>query len=152
MRLLILGGTVFLGRALTGAAIARGHDVTHLNRGKSAPDDARVRSIHADRTDEQALATAIGEASWDAAIDTSGYLPQVVRKSAALLRERVARYHFVSSISAYASHAPLLRMSITWNRRSLLGIRHFSRARRRNQWISPVERCVFRSLPGRRTA
>src|SRR6478609_1525685 len=101
MRLLILGGTVFVGRALTDSALARGHDVTHLNRGKSAPDDVRVRTLHADRTDATALAAAIGDRSWDAVIDTSGYLPQVVRRSAEALRDRVGRYHFVSTISVY---------------------------------------------------
>ena len=50
MRLLVLGGTVFLGRAFTDAALARGHDVTHMNRGRSAPPDARVETLIGDRT------------------------------------------------------------------------------------------------------
>lgn len=103
MRILVLGGTVFLGRALTDAALARGHEATHLHRGKSAPDDARVRTLHADRADAAALAAAVSDSSWDAVIDTSGYLPQVVRRSVAALRGRVARYLFVSSVSVYAS-------------------------------------------------
>ena len=103
MKLLLLGGTVFLGRALTDAALARGHRVTHVNRGKSRPDDARVETRHADRSDAQAFGAALAGDRWDAAIDTSGYLPQVVRISASALADRVARYHFVSTISVYAS-------------------------------------------------
>lgn len=99
MRILILGGTVFVGRALTDAALAARHDVTHFNRGLSAPPDPRVRAIKGDRTafDPAALAGA-----WDAVIDTSGYLPQVVAPSVVALHAGAARYLFVSSISAYA--------------------------------------------------
>jgi 2'-hydroxyisoflavone reductase len=102
VRILVLGGTVFLGRALTDAALAAGHEVTHLNRGKSSAPDARVETLKADRTDARSLAAALGERRWDAAVDTSGYLPQVVRVSAQALRERAGRYLFVSSISVYS--------------------------------------------------
>lgn len=98
MRLLILGGTVFLGRALTDAALAAGHEVTHLNRGKSAAPDARVETLLGDRTMD--LAVLKGR-RWDAVIDTSGYLPQVVRRSVDALRGAAERYLFVSSISVY---------------------------------------------------
>jgi 2'-hydroxyisoflavone reductase len=104
VRLLILGGTVFLGRALTDAALASGHSVTHLNRGRSAPGDIRVESLQADRTG--ALEILAGR-TWDAVIDTCGYLPQVVRISAHALRESVRRYLFVSSISVYADFATI---------------------------------------------
>lgn len=103
MRLLILGGTVFLGRALTDAALARGHEVTHVNRGLTAGTDARVETIACDRAAQPFLGAIDPARTWEAAIDTSGYLPQVVRRSAAALRERVARYAFVSSISVYSS-------------------------------------------------
>jgi 2'-hydroxyisoflavone reductase len=99
MRILILGGTVFLGRAITDAALARGHGVTHFNRGKSGAPDARVETLTGDRT---ASLEALSGHSWDAAIDTSGYLPQVVRRSAGALRGAVRRYLFISSISVYA--------------------------------------------------
>jgi 2'-hydroxyisoflavone reductase len=102
VRLLILGGTVFVGRALTEAALAHGHHVTHFNRGKSAPADARVETLNGDRTEAAAMRKSFGERRWDAAIDTSGYLPQVVRKSAEALRAKVSRYLFVSTISVYA--------------------------------------------------
>jgi 2'-hydroxyisoflavone reductase len=102
MRILILGGTVFLGRALTDAALAAGHAVTHFNRGKSAAPDPRVDTIAGDRTDAAALAQARGENRWDAVVDTSGYLPQVVRLAAEQLGESTHLYLFVSSISVYA--------------------------------------------------
>ena len=100
MRMLLLGGTVFVGRALTDAALAHGHEVTHLHRGRSAPPDPRVETLRADRTVEPFPAAAAGRA-WDAVIDTSGYLPQVVARSASALRAS-GRYAFVSSISVYA--------------------------------------------------
>jgi 2'-hydroxyisoflavone reductase len=101
MRLLILGGTVFLGRALTDAALAAGHGVMHLNRGRSHGTDARVETIVRDRTLQPILDDASSKRRWDAVIDTCGYLPQVVRISADALRDRVDRYVFVSSISVY---------------------------------------------------
>jgi 2'-hydroxyisoflavone reductase len=76
--------------------------VTHFNRGKSAPPDARVETLTGDRTEAAAMRKAFGERRWDAAIDTSGYMPQVVRKSAEALRAKVSRYLFVSTISVYA--------------------------------------------------
>ena len=103
MRLLILGGTVFLGRAATDAALAKGHQVTHFHRGKSSPGDPRVETLHGDRTDAASLRAAIGDRSWDAVIDTSGYMPQVVRLSVDALAARVKRYLFVSTVSVYAS-------------------------------------------------
>ncbi len=106
MRLLILGGTVFLGRALTDAALAGGHHVHHVNRGVTSPPDPRVQSLHADRNDANALAAALGAHRWDAVIDTCGYLPQAVAKSVAALQARVATYCFISSISAYAAFPP----------------------------------------------
>jgi 2'-hydroxyisoflavone reductase len=98
MRILILGGTVFLGRALTDAALSAGHQVTHLNRGKSSPPDARVETLTGDRTGDLGV---IGGHEWDAVIDTSGYLPQVVKRSVDALRGAGERYLFVSSISVY---------------------------------------------------
>jgi 2'-hydroxyisoflavone reductase len=100
MRILVLGGTVFLGRALTDAALAAGHGVTHLHRAKSFPPDSRVETIVGDRA-VAPLPEALRSRTWDAVVDTSGYLPQVVGRSVAALRERARRYLFVSSISAY---------------------------------------------------
>ena len=102
MRILILGGTVFLGRAVTDAALAASHAVTHLHRGRSAEPDARVETLIGDRADPAALALAHGEGRWDAVVDTCGYLPQVVRLAADALHDSTYRYLFVSSISVYA--------------------------------------------------
>src|SRR5207244_449432 len=87
MRMLILGGTVFLGRAVTDAALAAGHQLTHFHRAKSAGIYARVETIVGDRT-ERPFPASLTEREWDAVIDTSGYLPQVVGRSAHALRDR----------------------------------------------------------------
>jgi 2'-hydroxyisoflavone reductase len=98
MRILILGGSVFLGRALTDAALDKGHSVTHFNRGRSGEPHARVETLLGDRAGDLA---ALAGRDFDAVVDTSGYLPQVVRRSAQALRDRVTRYLFVSSVSVY---------------------------------------------------
>lgn len=99
MRILILGGTVFLGRALVEAALAAGHEVTLFNRGKSAPDAfPALETILGDReTDLDRLAGR----RWDAVIDTCGYQPRIVEKSAKALRELAAHYTFISTLSVY---------------------------------------------------
>jgi len=105
MRLLILGGTVFLGRHLVNAARARGHAVTLFNRGRSRPDlFPDVERLTGDRDGDLA---ALAGRTWDAVIDTSGYVPRIVRKSAERLRDAVGHYTFVSSISVYADGAAL---------------------------------------------
>jgi 2'-hydroxyisoflavone reductase len=98
MRILILGGTIFLGRALTDAALSGGHQVTHLNRGRSSPPDARVETLTGDRTADLGV---LGGREWDAVIDTSGYLPRVLKRSVDATRGAAERYLFVSSISVY---------------------------------------------------
>lgn len=100
LRLLILGGTRFLGRHLTEAALERGHDVTLFNRGKSGPDlYPRAEHIRGDRKESLA---PLRWRRWDAVIDTSGYTPATVRASAEMLAGQVERYVYVSSVSAYA--------------------------------------------------
>lgn len=99
MKLLILGGTIFLGRAVTDAALARGHDVTHFNRGVSGARDARVETILGDRGSAEDLARLAHD--FDAVIDSSGYLPQVVARSVERFAD-VPRYHFVSTVSVYS--------------------------------------------------
>ncbi len=98
MKILMLGGTMFLGRATTDAALAAGHSLVHVNRGR-APD-ARVETIVGDRRDPQILKRAAKAGPWDAVIDNCGYLPQAVRPSAEALRDS-GKYLFVSSISVY---------------------------------------------------
>ena len=101
MRLLILGGTLFLGRHVVEQAGRRGHELTLFNRGRSGPAPiAGVEQIIGDR--ERDLSRLAGR-TWDAVIDTSGYVPRVVRDSAEALARSVQRYAFVSSISVYGS-------------------------------------------------
>lgn len=113
MRVLVLGGTVFLGRHIVDALRARGHEVTLFHRGQRGrelfPDVERVLGDRA--TDLDRLPAG---ATWDAVVDTSGYVPGVVATSAAALRERADRYVFVSSISVYdLSAAPVDESSRT---------------------------------------
>lgn len=99
MKILILGGTVFLGRHLVDAACARGHAVTIFTRGQHEADPApEVEWLRGNRDGD--LGALVGR-QWDVAIDTSGYVPRVVRDSARLLAPTVGRYLFVSSVSAY---------------------------------------------------
>jgi 2'-hydroxyisoflavone reductase len=99
MRILIIGGTRFLGRHLVEAALERSHDVTLFNRGKSNPDlFPQLETILGDR--EQDVNKLNGRI-WDAVIDVAGYLPRIVRLSTEVLKETVARYVFISTISVY---------------------------------------------------
>ena len=104
MKLLILGGTVFLGRALVEAALARGHEVTLFNRGQHNPDlFPHVEKLRGDRDPSVGAGLdALKGRTWDAVIDPSGYFPRLVRASAELLADHVAHYTFISSISVFA--------------------------------------------------
>ena len=99
MNLLIIGGTVFLGRHLVSEALARGHRVTTLNRGTvTLPEQEAVEKLIADR--ENNLDILSGR-EFDAVIDTCGYKPKSVRKSANILKDSVGCYAFISTISVY---------------------------------------------------
>jgi 2'-hydroxyisoflavone reductase len=98
--ILIIGGSRFSGHFATNYALSRGHKVTLFNRGKSSPEvPAGVEHISGDRDADIEL---LRGRTWDAVIDTCGYVPRVVRKSADLLKESVGHYIFISSISVYA--------------------------------------------------
>jgi 2'-hydroxyisoflavone reductase len=99
MKLLVLGGTKFLGRHVVEHALAHGHEVTTFTRESSMHG---AEALHGDR--DGALDALAGR-SWDGVVDTSGYVPRIVRQSAELLRDAVERYVFVSSISVYADFA-----------------------------------------------
>jgi 2'-hydroxyisoflavone reductase len=100
MNILIIGGTRFLGRHLVDAALARGHEVTLFNRGRTNPNlFPQVQTIRGDR--EKDLDQLDG-LTWDAVIDTCGYFPRIVRMSAEALRKSAGSYVFISSISVYA--------------------------------------------------
>jgi 2'-hydroxyisoflavone reductase len=100
LNILILGGTVFLGRHLVEAALAGGHRVTLFNRGNHPDVFPQVETLRGDRLkgDLQSLRGR----RWDAVIDTNGYVPRVVRASAQALHDSVDCYVFISSISVYS--------------------------------------------------
>ena len=100
MKLLILGGTRFLGRALVEAARAAGHEVTLFNRGQSNPD--LFPGLEQVRGDRDGGLDVLAGRRWDAVIDTCGYVPRVVRASAKLLADAVDLYTFISSLSVYS--------------------------------------------------
>ncbi|HEX9030926.1 MAG TPA: NAD-dependent epimerase/dehydratase family protein [Streptosporangiaceae bacterium] len=101
MRLLVLGGTHHVGRAVVEAALARGDEVTTLNRGISRAPEAGVDPRVADRTDVAQLSSALGDDTWDAVIDTWSRAPRVVSDAARLLSGRAGHYGYVSSRSVY---------------------------------------------------
>jgi 2'-hydroxyisoflavone reductase len=101
MRILILGGTVFLGRLLVETALARGYQVTLFNRGQSNP--ALFPQVENLRGDRKVDVSPLAGRSWDAVIDTSGYVPRVVRLAAEALKNTVGHYTFISSLSVYAN-------------------------------------------------
>jgi 2'-hydroxyisoflavone reductase len=106
VRLLLLGGPKFVGRAVIDAALARGDEVTLFNRGTTGADlYPGVERIVGDR--DGGLEGLLGR-QWDAVVDTSGYVPRIVGASANLLAAAVGHYVFVSSISVYASFAEVV--------------------------------------------
>jgi 2'-hydroxyisoflavone reductase len=99
LKILILGGTVFLGRHIVNDALARGHQVTLFNRGQSNPHlFPQVEKIQGDRASDLEL---LAGREWDAVVDPSGYVPRVVSASTRFLDQQVKQYCFISSISAY---------------------------------------------------
>lgn len=103
MRLLVLGGTQFVGRAVTTAGVAAGHDVSLFHRGRTnAALFPEVEHLLGDR--DGGLETLRGR-DWDACLDVSGYFPRLVRDSSELLREAVEHLVYVSTISVFADLA-----------------------------------------------
>jgi 2'-hydroxyisoflavone reductase len=104
VKILLLGGTTFVGRYLVEAALARGHEVTVFNRGRHDADAyPEIERFVGEREGDLA---ALRGRTWDAAIDTSGYLPGVVRSSAELLPDTIGHYTYISSLSVYAKFTP----------------------------------------------
>lgn len=111
LKILVLGGTRFLGPAIVDHALAQGHEVTLFNRGKSNPHlYPELEKLRGDRGSPPSRRTpkgtptdlkALENRSWDAVIDTSGYWPEQVEASAGLLADCVKQYVFISSISVY---------------------------------------------------
>lgn len=100
MKILILGGTIFVGRHLVHVALERGHEVTLFNRGRHNPSlFSKVEKLRGDRMTSDL--EALQGRKWDAVIDTCGYVPRVVRESTELLADHVEHYTFISTISVY---------------------------------------------------
>jgi 2'-hydroxyisoflavone reductase len=106
LKLLVLGGTSFLGPAFVNAALARGHTVTLFNRGKTRPQlFPDVEKLQGDRDPKKGEGLkALEGRKWDAVLDTSGYYPRMVKASAELLAPNVQQYVYISSLSAYANN------------------------------------------------
>ncbi|ADB74012.1 NAD-dependent epimerase/dehydratase family protein [Geodermatophilus obscurus] len=105
MRLLVLGGTHFLGRHVVAAALDRGHDVATFTRGVSGEPPAGVRALHGDRDDPAALPAALHGWMPEIVVDTSCQTRVAARNAAAVL-SGVRGYAFVSSLNAYANWPP----------------------------------------------
>ena len=108
-RILILGGTGFLGPAIVEAARARGHTLTLFNRGRTRPGlfpDIEKRQGDRDPLKGEGL-KSLETGEWDAVIDDSGFYPRMVGASARLLAPRVKHYLYLSSISAYREPSPI---------------------------------------------
>ncbi len=100
MDILIIGGTQFVGRHITRAALDGGHKVTLFNRGKTGPGlFPKAKNIIGDR--DGGLAPLEGK-KWDAVIDVCGYFPRVVEQTASLLQDTVSLYVFISTVSVYS--------------------------------------------------
>ncbi|MEW9549499.1 NAD-dependent epimerase/dehydratase family protein [Nonomuraea sp. NPDC050783] len=116
MRVLVIGGSGFLGRAVVEEALARGHEVTTFNRGRSGPDVPGVEAVRGDRESAADLERLVEGRSWDFVVDTSGYVPRVVGGSARALSGHAGTYAFVSTISALAGFPaqPATEDAPTW--------------------------------------
>ena len=102
MKILVVGGTRFVGHHIVQAALAQGHELTLFNRGRSAAVPPGVEHRVGDRRVDL---SALAHGRWDAVVDTCGYLPAEVVALASALQGRVGRYLFISSVSVYASAA-----------------------------------------------
>jgi nucleoside-diphosphate-sugar epimerase len=101
MRILVLGGTRFVGRVLVKQALAEGHQVTTFNRGQSGSDVPGSEVVRGDRENKDDLHGLASGREWDWVVDTSGYVPAVVGEAARVLAGRAGAYLFLSTISVY---------------------------------------------------
>ncbi len=99
MKLLILGGTVFVGRHLVETALEAGHEVTLFNRGQHNP--GLFPEVEKLRGSRDGGLDALRGRRWDAVVDTCGYIPRIVRASAEMLADAVDHYTFISTVSVY---------------------------------------------------
>jgi 2'-hydroxyisoflavone reductase len=105
MRILVIGGTVFLSHAVAAEALSRGHEVSCLARGTSGSVPAGARLLVADRNSPGAVAGAVRGESFDAVVDVATMSLPWVRDALAALADSVGHWTFISSINAYADKA-----------------------------------------------
>ena len=106
MRILVIGGTLFLGRGIVRALLERGHEVTILHRGRSNPFAGRTAEVHCDRNDTDAIATILRDGNYDAVFDNvydwqRGTTAPQVEAAARACGDRLQRYIYTSSVAAY---------------------------------------------------
>lgn len=102
LRILILGGTGFIGPHQVRYAQERGHTVTLFNRGKTNPEIFKdTKSVETIQGDRNGGLSALAGRKWDVVLDTSGYVPRLVRDAAVALKDVATRYVFISSVSVY---------------------------------------------------
>ncbi|MBO3750061.1 NAD-dependent epimerase/dehydratase family protein [Streptosporangiaceae bacterium NEAU-GS5] len=100
MRVLVIGGSMFLGRAVVEEALRRGDEVTTFNRGRSRPDLPGVEAVHGDRGVPADLRRLVRGREWDTVIDVCGFIPKNVRETARTLSGHAGHYTFISTIRA----------------------------------------------------
>ncbi|MGM0776132.1 MAG: SDR family oxidoreductase [Bacillota bacterium] len=104
MKILILGGTRFLGKALAEEGLKRGHDITLFNRGNNKEAFSEVEQLVGDRDGD---VSQLKNRKWDAVMDTCGFAPHQINKIAAVLGDSIEHYTYISSISVYKDWIPL---------------------------------------------
>jgi 2'-hydroxyisoflavone reductase len=102
MRVLVIGGSMFLGRAIVLEALRRGDEVTTFNRGRSRPDVPGVEAVHGDRGVTEDLQRLVDGRGWDIVIDVCGFVPRSVLQSARHLSGHARHYTFISTIRVHA--------------------------------------------------
>jgi nucleoside-diphosphate-sugar epimerase len=104
VKLLVIGGTRFVGRAFVELAVQHGHDVAVFHRAVSEPEDfPSVEHLHGDRDSQLDL---LRGRSWDAVLDTCAYVPRAVQEAAAVLRDTAGHYTLVSTLSVHPDDMP----------------------------------------------
>jgi 2'-hydroxyisoflavone reductase len=107
MKILVLGGSSFLGRAYVSEILRRGHEVTTFNRGLTGPDQPGVEAVRGDRNSPADLERLIADRHWDAVVDSAAQQPYAVALAARLLHPHTDHYTLVSSIHAFADWGTL---------------------------------------------
>lgn len=117
LKILVLGGSRFLGRTFVEEALKRNHEVTIFNRGIQSPGMKDIEILYGNRFGNL---KALQNRNWDAVLDTSGFIPYTVQNTTNLLKDQVNHYTFISSISVYQDwveenldeNYPVLEMSL----------------------------------------